>query len=137
LSPLRQSKQELKVFQTSNIRPALALPTFIRLNRINFPRSNPLAFFVPPSVTKMKNFETYFFFFVTDFSVCPQNLFVCLEVSLRLRPYQHTLDQPDSNFTGKNTLAYYYNKMSFLVQIKFITEDSNQTHIQILILNKN
>ncbi len=27
--------------------------------------------------------------------------------------------------------------MSFLVQIKFITEDSEQTHIQILILNEN
>jgi len=27
--------------------------------------------------------------------------------------------------------------MSFLVQIKFITEDSEQTHIQILILNYN
>ena len=30
-----------------------------------------------------------------------------------------------------------YSKMSFLVQIKFITEDSEQTHKQILILNLN
>ena len=30
---------------------------------------------------------------------------------------------------------WVYSKTSFLVQIKFITEDSNQTHIQILILN--
>ncbi len=29
----------------------------------------------------------------------------------------------------------FYSKMSFLVQIKFITEDSEQTHLQILILN--
>ncbi len=30
---------------------------------------------------------------------------------------------------------HFYSKMSFLVQIKFFTEDSEQTHKQILILN--
>ena len=32
-------------------------------------------------------------------------------------------------------LGTWYSKTSFLVQIKFITEDSEQTHIQMLILN--
>jgi hypothetical protein len=43
---------------------------------------------------------------------------------------------------GSKTLLIYnvgkvviYSKACFLVQIKFITEDSEQTHIQILILN--
>ncbi len=35
----------------------------------------------------------------------------------------------------KSGKLYFYSKTSFLVQIKFITEDSEQTHKQILILN--
>ncbi len=35
----------------------------------------------------------------------------------------------------REKISRYYSKMSFLVQIKFITEDSEQTRIQILILN--
>ena len=38
---------------------------------------------------------------------------------------------------SKGASLFYYSKTSFLVQIKFITEDSEQTHIQILILNSN
>ncbi len=35
----------------------------------------------------------------------------------------------------KNRIVSMYSKTSFLVQIKFITEDSEQTHKRILILN--
>jgi hypothetical protein len=43
----------------------------------------------------------------------------------------------DKHISGqihKNSFTLY-SKTSFLVQTKFITEDSEQTHIQILILN--
>jgi hypothetical protein len=39
------------------------------------------------------------------------------------------------NLIYNKDLCFNYSKMSFLVLIKFITEDSEQTHIQILILN--
>ncbi len=41
---------------------------------------------------------------------------------------------PLKSIYNKN-FDFFYNKMSFLVEIKFITEDSEQTHKQILILN--
>ncbi len=43
-----------------------------------------------------------------------------------------TMDWTNSTILTNMTA---YSKMSFLVQIKFITEDSEQTHKQILILN--
>ncbi len=42
---------------------------------------------------------------------------------------------PDGNFSPKYKLLCFYSKTSFLVQIKFITEDSEQTQTQTLIIN--
>ncbi len=43
----------------------------------------------------------------------------------RLQPYSQTFRLSWKSLPGTNTLAYYenYSKTSFLVQIKFITED--------------
>jgi hypothetical protein len=72
-----------------------------------------------------------------DWGQCYKTFFVC-DLWISVLSYS-VIGLDWKNLPMTNALACYknpqYSKMSFLVQIKFITEDSEQTHKQILILN--
>ncbi len=75
-------------------------------------------------IRKSVSFYPKIYLFISGFSLVRDNIWLTLIVANHLSPKKL-----------RECSRIFYIKTSFLVEIKFITDDSEQTHKQILILN--